>query len=237
MFAVAVIVAGGSGSRMGAQVPKQFLPLAGKPVLQHTIERFAASEVFQHAVLVLPADQIDHAIAHCALRPLLDKGWLHTVAGGESRTHSVSNGLSLATELSDKQDDAVVAIHDGVRPFATVNMLRESCETALRAGSGVCAVPVKSSIREQLADGSSRSVERSRYFHVQTPQAFQLHRLRDAYAQLNAGAVVSDDATVFEMAGQCITLVDGSYDNLKLTTPEDLLIAEQILKRSLGAGK
>lgn len=225
MKAVALIVASGTGQRMGGHVPKQFLPLAGVPVVARTLRVFGESGAFVGLVV---ARNPEHAPYWAALRqgPLADLPFVET-AGGPTRTASVLQGLRTIEEAFPGA--GIVSITDGVRPFVTQAMIAASIAAAQATGSGVCAVPVKSSLREKTPTGS-QAVDRSRFFHVQTPQSFRFAPLLVAYEKL-AHQSFTDDASLFEAAGHPVTLVNGSYDNLKITTPEDLLIGASILKR------
>nr|WP_080239321.1 2-C-methyl-D-erythritol 4-phosphate cytidylyltransferase [Spirosoma rigui] len=210
----AIIVAGGSGSRMNTDVPKQFLLLNGKPILQHTVERFLAVSPAPHIILVLPArDQLRWA-------SLCDQHDFHPavqlVTGGATRFQSVSNGLS-AIESAE----GLVAVHDGVRPFVTATIIQHSYETAARTGSAVTCVPVKDSVRQVTTAGASVALDRGGLRLVQTPQTFALSQFRQAFATPEQ-PFFTDCASVLEYAGFPITLIDGSYDNIKITTPEDL---------------
>jgi 2-C-methyl-D-erythritol 4-phosphate cytidylyltransferase len=210
----AIIVAGGSGSRMNADVPKQFLLLNGKPILQHTVEQFLKVSPAPHIILVLPArDQ--HIWAS-----LCDHHQFHAdvelVTGGATRFQSVSNGLAAI-----KSADGLVAVHDGVRPYVTPAIIQHSYETAARTGSAVTCVPVKDSVRQVGVDGQSVALDRSALRLVQTPQTFELNRFRQAFTTPEQ-PFFTDCASVLEHAGFPITLIDGSYENIKITTPEDL---------------
>ena len=210
----AIIVAGGNGSRMKSEVPKQFLRLNGKPILQHTIERFLALRLPVQIILVLPArDQL-------IWQTLCDQHNFHppiqTVHGGTTRFQSVRNGLSLIQE-----ETGLVAVHHGVRPFVSPEIIQHSFETAARTGSAVTCVPVKDSVRVVGTDGVSQAVDRTQYRLVQTPQTFQLNFFRQAF-QCEEQPFFTDCASVMEFAGFPITLIDGSYENIKITTPEDL---------------
>ncbi|SFC74370.1 2-C-methyl-D-erythritol 4-phosphate cytidylyltransferase [Spirosoma endophyticum] len=210
----AIIVAGGSGSRMQTDVPKQFLLLNGKPILQHTIERFLAVPLPIQVILVLPArDQF-------IWQTLCDQHNFHpaiqTVNGGATRFQSVRNGLN-----SIQEEAGLVAVHDGVRPFISSEIIQNSFETAARTGSAVTCVLVKDSVRVVGADGVSQAVDRNRYRLVQTPQTFQLDLFRQAF-QSEEQPFFTDCASVIEFAGFPITLIDGSYENIKITTPDDL---------------
>ncbi|RIJ37794.1 2-C-methyl-D-erythritol 4-phosphate cytidylyltransferase [Pontibacter oryzae] len=212
----AIIVAGGSGSRMQAAIPKQFLEVAGKPILMHTIEQFYKYNPQIRIVVVLPQQQLD------AWRKLCQKHQFKlfhmTVPGGDTRFGSVKNGLDTVF------GEALVAVHDGVRPFVEVKTIEAAFEAAEKDGSAVVAVSPKDSIRE-LTDDGSRAVPRAKYKLVQTPQCFRASILRKAYEQPEQEHF-TDDASVVESIGEAITLVEGSYRNIKITTPEDLILAE-----------
>lgn len=210
----AIIVAGGSGSRMKSELPKQFLLLKGKPILQHTIERFAQFSASLRIILVLPARDLETWTRLCDKNNFYPA--LETVNGGGTRFQSVRNGLK---RISAK--DGLVAVHDGVRPFITPDIIRNSFDTAARTGAAVTAVAVKDSVRMLQPDGSSRAVDRSVYQLVQTPQTFRLDRFRKAF-EAEEQPFFTDCASVVEHAGFPVTLIEGSYQNVKITTPEDL---------------
>jgi 2-C-methyl-D-erythritol 4-phosphate cytidylyltransferase len=226
---VVLLVAGGSGQRMGAPVPKQFLPLAGEPVLLHTLRRIYAADPAAQRVLVLPA--AEHARWQALLAEVPDVPPHRVVAGGASRPESVRAGLEA---LHDAPPATLVAIHDGVRPLLTARLLHEIFTVAAARGSAVAAVPLKDSIRRVLPDGGSLAEDRSAFQLVQTPQCFPLHVLRRAYAALGSNALndptLTDDASIVARLSLPIALVLGDYTNLKITTPEDLLIAEAFLR-------
>lgn len=216
----AIIVAGGRGLRMGGELPKQFLPLCGKPVLMRTLELFEG-EVSQ-IILVLPEDHIPFWEELCERYHFTLP---HTVAlGGETRFHSVRSGLSHLPQAG------LVAVHDGVRPLASRALIRRSFEEAERSGAALPACPVTDSLRLRQDEGKSEAVDRSRYVAVQTPQTFDLGRLQQAYEQAYS-PLFTDDASVYEAASLgSITLIDGEETNIKLTTPRDLLLAELLLR-------
>lgn len=214
-----IIVAGGSGSRMGTDAPKQFLPIGGLPILMHTIRRFRNYSPDLQIIVVLPPIQIPVWEALCRQHQFDETVWV--VAGGPTRFQSVRNGLQ-----SIQAEDGLVAVHDGVRPFITTAIIQNSFETAERTGSAVTCVPLKDSARLVYPDGRSQAVDRASYRLVQTPQTFQLPLFRHAF-QAQEQSFFTDCASVVEFAGYPITLIDGSYDNIKITTPDDLDIAEQ----------
>lgn len=220
----AILVAGGQGLRMGGDVPKQFLPLYGRPVLMHTIDRFR--EVFpdMHIIVVLPQGQHDYWHDLCR-RHHLEGGFL-TAPGGDTRFHSVLNGLNaIPADVSE----GLVGVHDGVRPFVSRDTLRRCYEEAARSGTAVPVVPVVETLRHVSPDGESMTVPRGDYRLVQTPQVFSLALLRRAYRQPYAPHF-TDDASVVEALGERITLVEGNRENIKLTTPADLLLAKGIME-------
>jgi 2-C-methyl-D-erythritol 4-phosphate cytidylyltransferase len=215
----AILVAGGSGTRMQRPQPKQFLAIGGQPILMHTIRRFHEYNPDMQLVVVLPPDQIAIWQALC-LTHVFELSH-EVVAGGASRFVSVKNGLAAITA-----PDGVVAVHDGVRPFVPVSVIAEAF--AVAGGNAVVAVPLKESIR-QLFKTKNKAMDRTRYQLIQTPQCFRLPVLRKAYL-LPEEPTFTDDAAVVERFGQKINLVAGSYQNIKITTPEDLLWAEAFLK-------
>lgn len=220
----AILVAGGQGLRMGGDVPKQFLPLGGRPVLMHTIDRFR--EVFpdMHIIVVLPQGQHDYWHDLCR-RHHLEGGFL-TAPGGDTRFHSVLNGLNaIPADVSE----GLVGVHDGVRPFVSRDTLVRCYEEAARSGTAVPVTPVVETLRHVSPDGESMTVPRSDYRLVQTPQVFSLALLRQAYRQPYAPQF-TDDASVVEALGERITLVEGNRENIKLTTPADLLLAKGIME-------
>lgn len=214
---------------MGADLPKQLIELSGKPILIHTIERFSALSPEIRIVLVLHASILEKwPDLQKSYFPDRESTFLVT-KGADSRCGSVYAGLKLLSESGFTQPQSLVAIHDGVRPFVGEELLNGAFQMAADTGSAVVGVPVKSSIRE-IGEGGSKAVDRSRYFHVQTPQVFSFTSLWEAYSQRSSDAF-TDDASLMEAAGHSISLYEGSYENIKITTPEDLAIAEIILRR------
>lgn len=216
----AVIVAGGSGSRMQANQPKQFMELAGLPILMHTIDAFFKSGLDMNIILVLPDEHLitwqDLISAHRYTTPH------QLTTGGLTRFNSVKNGLDLIS------DEGIVAIHDGARPLVTTDIIQRTVTQAKSTGSGIAAVQVKDSIRQISNDGSSVGVDRNEFYTVQTPQTFDVALIKKAFNNTTLNNF-TDDASVAEAFGEKIVMVEGSYDNLKITTPEDLKIAAAIL--------
>lgn len=213
-----IIVAGGSGTRMGAEIPKQFIELNGKPILMHTLENLHATDKAMQLILVLPKDQFS---VWDELKKTYDFSITHHIAqGGETRFLSVKNGLEKV------EDSEVVGVHDGVRPFASKKVVEACFSAANSNGAAVPVVPIVQSLRILKNDGSE-AVDRSEYRAVQTPQCFQTSILRKAF---NAADRIdySDDATIVEAFGHKIELVEGNAENIKITTPIDLKLAELI---------
>ena len=217
-----LIVAGGRGTRMGGPQPKQFLELAGRPVLMHTLEAFDRWDASARLIVVLPEDQIDTWKRLCEAHVF---GRIHrVVAGGETRFHSVRNGLDAVAS------DGLIAVHDGVRPLVAPSVIAACFAAAADGGAAVPVVPVVESVREVDADGGSRPVDRARLRVVQTPQVFRADVLRAAYC-LPYDPRFTDDASVVEASGVAVRLVPGNRENIKLTTPMDLLLAEQLMRQ------
>lgn len=214
----AVIVAGGKGLRMGVSIPKQFLPVNGLPVLMLTIKRFREYDGSLRIILVLPKEQHEYWNELCKNYHFTDA--YAVVEGGETRFHSVRNGLAAIPD--DTQ--GVVGIHDGVRPFPSVEVIRACYETARTAKAVIPVVPVVETVRHIVAGGKTETVDRADYRLVQTPQTFDIQLLKQAYAQPYRDCF-TDDASVVESAGHEVTLIEGNRENIKITTPFDLRIA------------
>ncbi|QKZ15804.1 2-C-methyl-D-erythritol 4-phosphate cytidylyltransferase [Spirosoma sp. KUDC1026] len=208
---------------MKASVSKQFLLLQGKPILQRTIERFLAVTPTPHIILVLPERDLAIWQNLCVQHQFFpdDIGTVQSVLGGDTRFQSVRNGLA-AIQASE----GLVAVHDGVRPFISPGIIEQSYRTAEQMGSAVTCVAVKDSVRVVDAEGRSQAVDRNQYRLVQTPQTFRLDLFRQAF-QTEEQPFFTDCASVVEHAGQAVTLIDGSYENIKITTPEDLIWGQQ----------
>lgn len=219
----ALITAGGSGSRMKSEIPKQFLLLNNKPVLMHTINIFLKYSAQIKVILVLPAAQISYWEALCEKYRFKV---MHTVVeGGPTRFHSVKNGLKSVP------DQALVAIHDGVRPLVSLDTIGRCFNFAERFGNAVPVMPVTDSVR--MVDGPfSRHISRDSLRLVQTPQTFQAALIKKAYQQGFQDAF-TDDASVLENMKERIYLVDGNQENLKLTNPFDLLLAQAFIRTPL----
>lgn len=217
MEKVIIVVAGGKGLRMGGALPKQFMPVAGQPVLMRTLLRCHEAVPDARLILALPKDHQEYWKGLCAE---YDFRLTHRIAdGGETRFHSVRNALDAVCEA-----EGVVAVHDGVRPFVSAEVVRRVMQTAWERGSAVPVVPVVETLRRLHDSGGSHTVDRDAYRLVQTPQAFRIDVLKVAYSQAYQAAF-TDDASVVEALGNEITLVEGNRENIKLTTPEDLKYA------------
>ena len=216
----ALIVAGGKGLRMGTDLPKQFLPIGGKPVLMHTLEAFYRYSSKIQLILVLPHSQQDYWRELCAK---YDFTLPHRVAdGGETRFHSVKNGLAVI------QEDGLVAVHDGVRPFVSQDVIARCYELAETGKAVVPVVGVVETVR-QINENGSVTVDRERYKLVQTPQVFTVSLLKRAYSQ-DYVPEFTDDASVVEALGHPVCLIPGNRENIKLTTPFDLKMAEVLIE-------
>lgn len=209
----AIIVAGGSGTRMRTKVPKQFLGLNGSPIVVQTIQKFLEFDESIQIILVLPKNYLEEWGQ--IQNEHLGEFTISTVAGGSTRTDSVKAGLDLI------EGEGLVAIHDAVRPFVSSTTIEDAYESAKRFGSGIASVKMKDSLRELADGGSSMARDRTKFVSVQTPQTFTVSTIKRAY-EIMSNQSFSDDATVYEKAGFDVHLVEGSYANLKITTPEDL---------------
>jgi 2-C-methyl-D-erythritol 4-phosphate cytidylyltransferase len=215
----ALIVAGGSGTRMKSTVPKQFLMLGNKPVLMHTIERFVAYDPAVGIILVLPSSQFENWGELCIRYNF--KIPYRLVAGGSVRFESVKNGLS------EIHEDGIVAIHDGVRPLVSLETIDRCFKMAEEKGNALPVMPFVESMRMVEGDNSF-PVDREKYVAVQTPQVFRVSEIKQAY-ELGFDSVFTDDAMVLERLGIQINLVEGNRENIKITHASDLIVAEALL--------
>lgn len=211
---------------MGNALPKQFIPIGGKPLLMHTIDVFYQYDKNIHIILVLPISQQAYWKELCKeyafQRPYL------LANGGDTRFHSVQNGLSLI----DRQENGIVGVHDGVRPFVSIETIKLCYDTAERLDAVVPVTDINETIRYVSSTSQSHTVNRDEYKLVQTPQVFNLQLLKQAYQQEYI-ETFTDDASVVEAMGKTIHLVTGNRENIKITTPFDLTIAETLLKQDV----
>lgn len=223
----AIIPAAGMGKRMGAGINKQYLLLDGKPIVAHTITLFENAPFVDDIYLVIPEPEIPYCREHVVERYGFSKVRL-IVPGGAERQHSVLNGLRA---IQDAQDDDLILIHDGVRPFVPVHVLEKALEVARDHDGALVAVPAKDTVKTVVDGIITGTPPRESLWLAQTPQAFRYGVIRAAHEIAEAeGFLGTDDATLVERLGKDIHVVLGDYRNIKITTPEDLILAEAFLK-------
>lgn len=226
MFVSAIIPAAGFGERMGATISKQFLMLNGKPILVHTLERFQACEMVGEIIVATQSsslsliEEIKEKYSLTKLKP--------PVEGGERRQDSIANALRHLNEQCD-----IISVHDAVRPFVHLKEITQSIETAKYYGASIVAVRAKDTMKQASTDGRvEKTLNRSSLWSVQTPQTFQRKILLDAYRFAEKNDITAtDDSFLVEQIGISPIIVEGSYENIKVTTPDDLLLAELLAKR------
>ena len=218
-----IIVAGGSGSRMNSSVPKQFLELKGKPLVMHTIEKFAGTVPEINIILVLSSQYLEQWNMLCEKHNF--KISYQIAAGGDTRFHSVKSGLELVPENS------IVGVHDAARPLVSGQTIVKTFETAEKIGNASPAISLNESIRI-VENGENKSVDRANYSIIQTPQCFRSSLLKKAFLQEYRNSF-TDDASVLEAIGEKINLIEGNRENIKITTPQDLIIAEALICQEL----
>lgn len=230
--AFAIIPAAGMGKRMGASINKQYLCLAGKPILAHTLAVFQESGLVTGIILVTPQDEIPFCRSEVVERYGLTKV-LTIVPGGAERQHSVMNGLQALRDRAGDSD--IVLIHDGVRPFITPDLLQESIRMASNGEGALVAVPAKDTIKVVQNGVVTDTPDRATLWQAQTPQSFRYGQVLAAHERaLQEGFLGTDDCSLVERYGGGIRIVRGSYRNIKITTPEDLVLAEAFLKETAG---
>lgn len=225
----AIVLAAGQGRRMNSTVQKQFLLLQEKPVLYYSLRCFQESEV-DRIILVTGETEIEYCRTEIIEKYKLDKV-VEIIAGGRERYDSVEQGLSCVR-------DGIVLIHDGARPFVTVDIVRRSIQTAKEEGACTVGMPVKDTIK--IVDAEHFGIatpDRNTLWQIQTPQAFRVPLIKEAYARMRQseiGNITDDTMLVEQYCGVKVKMIEGSYQNLKITTPEDMVLAEQILQRFAG---
>jgi 2-C-methyl-D-erythritol 4-phosphate cytidylyltransferase len=222
----AIIVSAGKGQRFMEGRKKQFLSLGEKPILAHTLDRFDACPLIRSICLVVSHEDQDYCLKEI-IEKFRHRKISRVIPGGKQRQDSVRNGLEALSA-----DAEIIVIHDGVRPFVTKEMIEESIRSAARFGAAIIAMPVKDTIKMAHPDGTvDRTLERKSLWQAQTPQTFQASLIREAYLKAaEDGYTGTDDASLVERLGKKIHILPGSYTNIKITTPEDLMLANLILK-------
>lgn len=223
----ALIPAAGMGRRMGKSVAKQFLPLGDKPMLAHTLLAFQRASEIDEIIPILSEEDMEHCLKDVIEAFHITK--VRTlVVGGKERQDSVFNGIRKL-----EKDASVVIVHDGVRPFVTADMVRECIDHAKKGECVTVGVPLKDTIKVVDDHGViQQTLERSKLWAIQTPQAFPAKVLRKAHEDsYKHGVAATDDASLVERSGVAVRVIMGSYENIKITTPEDLIFAEEILRR------
>ena len=215
MTTTAIIVAAGSGSRFNSDTPKQFLKINGKPVIEHTLERFQAAPSVDAIVLVLAPDQSFDASAFSKVT--------NVVAGGSTRAESVRNGL-------DATDADIVAVHDGARPLVTVDEIERTIAKAKETGAACLVAPVTDTIKSIRGNEIADTLDRDKLRRALTPQAFKTDVLRKAFENADLNESATDECYLVEKLGHPIAIVEGSSRNIKITHPEDLILAEALLR-------
>ena len=226
MKADAIIVSAGKGQRFMEGRKKQFFLLADKPILTHTLDKFENCPLIDSILLVVGQEDMDYC-----LKEIIEKNRYRKISqivpGGKRRQDSVKNGMDALS-----RDANIVVIHDGVRPFVTREMIEDSIHSAQRFGAVVLAMPVKETIKIANADGTVlKTLDRESLWQIQTPQTFQAHVIKEAYQKATEnGFVGTDDASLVERLGMKVHILPGSYTNIKITTPEDLILANFFLR-------
>lgn len=224
---IAIIAAAGIGSRMASDRPKQFLQLAGTPIIFHTLKPFELCDSIHEVIVVLPAEEAAEFLAQAGKRGL--RKLARVVPGGATRAESVKRGLQAIRSATAE----IVAVHDGVRPFVTVEEIENTIDAARRDGAAILATPVTNTIKLVEGEEIVKTLNRRSLREALTPQCFRYELLRRAYDQIDVNdPLLTDESALVERLGQAVTVVEGSTRNIKITTPLDLLLAEAFLKAS-----
>jgi 2-C-methyl-D-erythritol 4-phosphate cytidylyltransferase len=221
---VAIIVAAGSGTRFGSKTPKQFLEILGKPLVVHTLERFDRCPTIDRIILVIPAQVIEN-FSNIADNYNLKK-LVKTVTGGKTRAESVLSGF----KAIDSQKAEIIAVHDGARPLVSSAEITQTIEKARETGAACLVAPVTDTIKEVSNGKIVRTIDRTKLRRALTPQCFRYEILERAFAENEIGEIATDECFLVEKSGCEIAVVEGSAKNIKVTTPEDFVLAEGLLK-------
>ena len=221
---VAIIAAAGQGTRLGGKRPKQFLELAGVPIIIHTLKRFEQCSEIQEIIVVLPVEDAAGFLALAGKHGL--RKLARVVPGGATRAESVWRGLKAVRAATAE----IVAVHDGVRPFVTAEEIERTVRAARESGAAILAAPVIDTIKEVAQGQVTRTLERTGLRRALTPQCFQYELLRRAFEQSPAPSNATDESSLVESLGLAVTIVEGDARNIKITRPEDIALAEILLK-------
>ena len=228
----AVILAGGTGSRMGiSDMPKQFLEIKGKPILNHTLEKFLPHPRFEKIIVLTPRTWLSHT-REIIRRYTGENDRIAVIEGGDTRNETIMNAVAYIERNCGLDDDTVIVTHDSVRPFVTYRMIEENIDAAIRDGACDTVIPATDTIVEGADDAITAIPDRRRMYQGQTPQSFKAKALRDAYRSLSDSekAVLTDAAKILVIKGQKVSLVRGETYNIKITYPYDLKIARSLLE-------
>ena len=222
---IAIIAAAGTGSRMASDRPKQFLQLAGTPIIFHTLKPFELCDSIHEVIVVLPAEESAEFLAQAGKRGL--RKLVRVVPGGATRADSVKRGLQAVRAATAE----IVAVHDGVRPFVTVEEIDNTVDAARRDGAAILATPATDTIKLVEGDKVVKTLARQNLRQALTPQCFRYELLRRAYDEADvADPSLTDESVLVERLGHAVTIVEGSARNIKITTPRDLLLAQAFLR-------
>lgn len=227
------VLAGGVGKRMGnAEKPKQFMMIGGKPIIVHTVEKFAVCSEFEKVIVLTPAKWIEHT-RNILAKNIPDMSRIVVIAGGDTRNETLMNAIRFIDEEGNLDDDTIIVTHDAVRPFVTYRILKDNIEAAQRVGACDTAFPATDTIvRSEDGRLISEIPDRSQLYQGQTPQSFKAKKLRALYESLTDAEkdILTDAAKIFVMKGEEVEIVRGESFNLKITYPYDIKVAETILK-------
>ena len=227
------VLAGGVGRRMGnAEKPKQFLTIGGKPIIVHTVEKFAVCTEFEKVIVLTPAKWIEHT-RNILAKNIPDMSRITVIAGGDTRNETLMNAIRYIDEEGNLDDDTIIVTHDAVRPFVTYRILKDNIEAAQRVGACDTAFPATDTIvRSEDGRLIAEVPDRSQLYQGQTPQSFKARKLRELYESLTdeEKGILTDAAKIFVMKGEDVEIVRGESFNIKITYPYDIKVAETILK-------
>ena len=233
-----IVLAGGVGKRMGnAEKPKQFLTIGGKPIIVHTVEKFAMCSEFEKVIVLTPAKWIEHT-KNILSKHIPDMSRIEVIEGGDTRNETLMNAIDFIDREGNLDDETIIVTHDAVRPFVTYRIIKDNIEAVKRSGAGDTAFPSTDTIvRSENGTLISEIPDRSQLFQGQTPQSFRAKKQRDLYRSLTDEEknILTDAAKIYVMKGEPVEIVMGESFNIKITYPYDIKVAETILKGDADA--